>query len=667
MKKTHALLLVLVMTVISIPSTITAQALGYNNNRIACSADGNNQPDLEYTGTYNTADPDDWGATPMTLAIIAKAQLQDKLVHFSYNNFMPSPVHTTETNYMKQNAEDGATRFKFNTDVFFDVGTHKAEAILSLKNEIAKSTASDPLYFLHMGPSEFFYQAVKAVIDQGNTESLSHIYVISHSNYNDNHLRRDNEHTMTQCITLSGNRINYKLIKDQNTCNIGYQGLCSNTNFFQWQFLRDHRDPNLVWLWDRMHDHKHGKADVSDAGLIFYLLKNNENGSPSTLKTFFDYGILLPGDEIIENINITDQSVTIFPQRRYQLSFTTMPAEPWDNFYTWTTSNAEVAYISPTGRLVGVSPGSAKITIHGGVDGTTDEIDIKVISDSNCEDCTATCELIEKDGLLVFEAERFNLKGAWEVVENDNYASGGKYITYTGSNSYNNQNLANEISYTFTITNPGRYTVKWFMRQPDEAEGDLSNDVWVYIDGDRGYSGDQQLTSYKKFVGRSKTVFTMNGALDIDHHSYALIGNFSTAGDYTMKICGRSEHIQIDKFVFYKGLSGDDATYKASEVTETTTCMDDVISGDAEDTSIGSGSKKSKLKLFPNPMTNEFKIVANSPGTVQIFSMDGQMIQLNTVNTGINVIQLKDIKPGNYITYYKSINEAKRAVITVTR
>ncbi|WP_430934566.1 hypothetical protein [Saccharicrinis sp. 156] len=273
--KVLKILFLLVVVNICIQSSIYAQALGYKNNRIACSADGNNQPDLEYTGTYNTADPDDWGATPMSLAILAKAKLQDKLVHFSYNNFMPSPAHSTEKNYMKVNAEDAANRFKYDLDVFFDVGTHKTEAIASLKTELQKSTAADPLYFIHMGPSEFFYQAVKAVIDDGGIESLSHVYVISHSNYNDNHLRRPTEHTMTQCIERSGNRLNYKLIKDQNTCDIGYQGLCSNQNAYPWRNFKAHRDLNMVWLYERMQDHKHGKYDVSDAGMVYYLLKNN--------------------------------------------------------------------------------------------------------------------------------------------------------------------------------------------------------------------------------------------------------------------------------------------------------------------------------------------------------------------------------------------------------
>src|SRR4051812_1142288 len=51
-----------------------ASAIVYAGNRIAVDADGN----------FN--DPDDWAATPATLAILARQELQGKLVHYSYNN-----------------------------------------------------------------------------------------------------------------------------------------------------------------------------------------------------------------------------------------------------------------------------------------------------------------------------------------------------------------------------------------------------------------------------------------------------------------------------------------------------------------------------------------------------------------------------------------------------
>ena len=70
-----------------IATHVFSQALDYKNNRIAVSADGNNQPDPNpykgwapgykdgdpgyyKMGGYKTADPDDWSATPAALAIL---------------------------------------------------------------------------------------------------------------------------------------------------------------------------------------------------------------------------------------------------------------------------------------------------------------------------------------------------------------------------------------------------------------------------------------------------------------------------------------------------------------------------------------------------------------------------------------------------------------------
>ncbi|WP_109830530.1 Ig-like domain-containing protein [Reichenbachiella versicolor] len=579
MNRLRLIMLLAVITTCS-QSNLIAGGAGYNKHRIAISADGNNQPDVGYPN----ATTEDWAAAPLSLALIAKEKLQDKLVHFSYNNFIDAPAHTSETNYMKVNCEEGATRFQFDTDVFFDVSAEQADAVLSLKEEMKKSTSADPLYFILMGPPELFYLAVQAVIDDGSVEALSHVKVISHLASVESLKRRTTHHTLAEAITLSGDRITHTQIADQRQCNIGYKGFCQKDKIFQWSFLRDHRDENLKWLYKRIQEQGGDpvNVNVSDAGMVFYLLKGNETGSPNAVKNYIDYGILLEGDEIIESIDITEKDVTIFPKRRYQLNYTTTPVDPWDGFYSWTTSNSSIAYISPTGRVIGVSPGKATITLTGGINDAKTTVDVIVLAEEACESCSESCELIEKDGLLVFEAERFNLKGKWEVVEGDNYASGGKYLTYTGPNSYKTQNLANEISYTFKINNPGKYQVKWFMRQPDElhgeeVEGDKSNDVWILIDGGYGYANDDKLAGYAKIVGRSKKVFAFNGSLDIDHKSFAFYGNFPAAGEYTMKLCGRSEYVQIDRFVLYKTDVGN-VGYKAADVTETTTCMDDVFS-----------------------------------------------------------------------------------------
>ncbi len=292
----------LLIVVALIPDLASAQGWGYSNNRIAISADGNNQPD--HMHRWSKADPDDWGGTPVALAMIAKLQAQDKLVHFSYNNFIDAPAHTSATNHMKIGVDGAIERWNFDKNIFFDVPEDNEAAINDLVEEIEKSTATDPLYFIHMGPAEFLYRAVKQVIEDNKSETLSHIYIISHSGYNEKHLRRgdpkfdkkpvsasDKHHTIAETMELSGHRLNYRKIIDQNAHWDPNKLFGSDDDFTVWYWMRDHKDPNIKWLYDRMLVNEKGKADCSDAGMVYYLLTGDDNGSPSKLEKFFGEGI----------------------------------------------------------------------------------------------------------------------------------------------------------------------------------------------------------------------------------------------------------------------------------------------------------------------------------------------------------------------------------------
>ncbi len=272
-----------------LPRALFGQSWGYRENRIAISADGNSAPDNNHK--WQTADPDDWAATPAALAILAKLKLQDKLVHYSYNNFVEAPAGPDAENQMKISIDGAIQRWNFDSHLFFDVTKNLTDAKNHLKAELAKSTTEDPLYYVHMGPAEFFYQAVKEVVDEGNGAALAHVYIISHSGYNNNHLRRPTHHTMAQTVEYSGSLLNYRKIKDQNGDWDPHILWNSKTDFSPWYWLRDHSDPNLNWLYERMRAHAYGKADISDAGMVYWLLIGDEDGNPSKFKEFIGEGI----------------------------------------------------------------------------------------------------------------------------------------------------------------------------------------------------------------------------------------------------------------------------------------------------------------------------------------------------------------------------------------
>lgn len=287
--KINTKLLLLLISIVLAENMVVAQSWEYNNNRVAASFDGNSAPDNQYK--WPTGDPDDWGALVASCGIMAKLGLQENLVHCSYNNFIDAPAGPDNENQLKISADGVVDRWGFNKDNFFDVTKQLKESKLHLAKEIGKSTASDPLYFMHAGLSEFLYQVVEEVIKQGNIEALNHVYLLSHSKFNENEIRRDYHRTWGDVQNLCGKRIKYKKIKDQNDKDNPNNLWHSKEDFSVWYWMRDHKDPNIRWMYTRAKAHSGGDADISDCGLFYYLLVGDDNGSPSKFRDFIGDGI----------------------------------------------------------------------------------------------------------------------------------------------------------------------------------------------------------------------------------------------------------------------------------------------------------------------------------------------------------------------------------------
>ncbi|KLU02999.1 hypothetical protein RISK_004969 [Rhodopirellula islandica] len=266
-----------------------AESSGYDHNRIAMSFDGNSAPDNEYK--WPTGDPDDWGALPASCAIIAKLGLQDKLVHCSYNNFIDAPAGPDDKNQLKISADGVVKHWGFDRGVFFDVTKQQRQAIQNLATEMSKSTAEDPLYFIHAGLSEFVYLAVEEVVQSGKADSLTHVHLVSHSAFNENEQRRPHHRTWNDIQKLSGNRIKYTKIKDQNDKGNANHLWHSDNDFSVWYWMRDHSQEDIRWMYSRLKAHRGNVADISDCGMLFYLLVGDADGGPEKFREFIGDGI----------------------------------------------------------------------------------------------------------------------------------------------------------------------------------------------------------------------------------------------------------------------------------------------------------------------------------------------------------------------------------------
>ncbi|MEM0964580.1 MAG: hypothetical protein AAGJ81_00330 [Verrucomicrobiota bacterium] len=251
----HAILLWLCAFLLycSLPGIWAAESPWTDVNRIAISADGN-----------PGADADDVGATPFTLAVLAKEGLRNNLVHYDFNNFLDYERIDPDRNRMWKSAMGGQTRFGFDEKVFFDATNDPEGAVANLTAEINRSTARDPLYIIAAGPMELIFRALEAA----NQKAREHVVIVSHHNYNEYFKPRLWQRNWNDVKALVP-EIGYLRIKDQN----GWKGTglkgTGNEDFF---WLRDHNDPNLNWVYERITA---GKPDVSDAGMITWLIGIN--------------------------------------------------------------------------------------------------------------------------------------------------------------------------------------------------------------------------------------------------------------------------------------------------------------------------------------------------------------------------------------------------------
>lgn len=259
-----AYIAVFVLSLVCSHPSFAASSPWRPGDRIAISADGN--PD---------ADADDVGATPITLAVLAQAGFQSDLVHYDFNNFLDYKLIASDNNRMWESAMGAQARWGFDAEQFFDAANQPEAAVAHLAAEIRVSTAGNPLFLVAAGPLELIYRALEAARGEG----VAHVTIVSHHNYNEFFKPRLWQRNLTDVRSLAPN-IGYLRIMDQNVG--GLKG--SEDAEFHW--LRDHADPNLNWAYERVVA---GKPDVSDAGMVTWLIGLNGEDEALTIEELRDW------------------------------------------------------------------------------------------------------------------------------------------------------------------------------------------------------------------------------------------------------------------------------------------------------------------------------------------------------------------------------------------
>ncbi len=281
------------------------QTIPYTKGRIAMSSDG------------NAHDPDDWGATVASLGIIAAKNLQDKLTVYTYADHVWSSKEKHRAQITKS-AISGGAQFGFDTSRFIAAADNPEMAYAKMKDEIIKSTSKDPLTIIAAGPMQVIGEALRLTKIE-NSGALKHVRIISHSKSNNQHADRPSKsekphegwhwEEMKEAFTKEG--VVFDLILDQNDKTNKLVGFSSNNaaengkaDWSVWEFLKDYhkhsvRVNNAIQLIYTQMKASH-KADISDAGMLYYLFTGDVHGGPEKLKAVFDNGFI--GEEGFQTI-----------------------------------------------------------------------------------------------------------------------------------------------------------------------------------------------------------------------------------------------------------------------------------------------------------------------------------------------------------------------------
>jgi len=261
--------------------------LWQSKGRIVVSSDGNEH------------DHDDWGGTPLSLAIISAKGLQDKLSIYIYSDHIWGSNHehpgiegVSPYAQMKESAIRGGKMFNFKKTNFICAVDNPEVAYEALKNQINQSSDDNPLFIVVAGP----VQVIGEAISRADVSKRKFITIITtSSDWNNSHADKPylvwENHSgwiLDEIEQMDGG---LKIVKIEN------QNPLLKRNWREYEWLinapeRNHpyyKRGSWKWLFNRLclttkpegvdRDYYYA-IDPSDAGKVIFLLTGITKTSP---------------------------------------------------------------------------------------------------------------------------------------------------------------------------------------------------------------------------------------------------------------------------------------------------------------------------------------------------------------------------------------------------
>ena len=270
-------------------------------------------------------------------------------------------------------------------------------------------------------------------------------------------------------------------------------------------------------------------------------------------------------------------------------------------------------------------------------------------------------EIEEKDGLVVIEAEDFDITGTdWQRRTEKTQYTGISYLEWLGNDFFGDPGNG-VIEAKIKITKTGKYRFQWRNRVGFGSNGTEHNDSWLKFpdvpaedfygekgDGSRTYprgsglmpnpagaSGDGWFKIYANSLD-----WNFNASTGDNADGRPVYVEFDSPGIYTLQISGRSKNHLIDRIVLHND---------ASNPTD----LDNMVSNCTNVLGISDTNlKDSGIIVYPNPVGNmELFVNGLAVGDkIDIFSMTGQVAAKEIVvqDAGIKSINTSGLVSGIY-------------------
>ena len=259
---------------LSLSLGLSAQTVPYTGERIVVITDGNEHGKGE------------WGATPLTLALMASKEIQEQVMvyAFSSHTWGSNKTHAGSDAQMRESAFLGAKQFGFKKTKFIEAVTAPNFAIIEITQLVNKSSEKNPLTILASGPLEI----IGTSLAEADSSRLKHVRVISYSTWDQEHANSPGEgetHTGWTWDKLresfQGNQLQMVSLVNETK---GIESLKAPLTAFAWLNDAPTKEPKPFekgswgWLYSRLEASKIGnEVNPDDARLFYYLLTGNPN------------------------------------------------------------------------------------------------------------------------------------------------------------------------------------------------------------------------------------------------------------------------------------------------------------------------------------------------------------------------------------------------------